>query len=141
MFECLILGDSIAVGTQQFKQECISISKGGYNSFQWNKEFINRPALDMQNYKSAIISLGSNDHSGVNTRKELEKIRASIKAEKVYWIMPSGNPNQNLINKIQDTILSIARSNGDQIIYIKGIQKDGIHPSTTGYKQIVSEIK
>jgi len=141
MFECLILGDSIAVGTQQFKQECISLSKGGYNSFQWNKEFINRPIVDMQDYKSIIISLGSNDHIGVNTRKELEKIRASIKAETVYWIMPFGNLNQNLLGKIQDTILSIARSNDDKIIYIKGIQKDGIHPSTAGYKQIVSEIK
>lgn len=139
--ECLILGDSIAVGTHQYKQECISISRGGINSFQWTKEFLNRPALDMQDYKNVIISLGSNDHSGVKTLAELEKIRSAIKANKVFWIMPHGNLNPNLLSKIQDNILSIARKNGDAIIYIKDIQKDGIHPTAAGYKRIVSEVK
>ncbi len=38
MLECLIMGDSIAVGTKMFApKECVSYSKGGYNTWQWNK--------------------------------------------------------------------------------------------------------
>ena len=39
MIECLILGDSIAVGTQQFYKECVAIAKGGINSWQFNKNY------------------------------------------------------------------------------------------------------
>jgi len=32
MIECLIVGDSIAVGTAQQRPECVSLSQGGINS-------------------------------------------------------------------------------------------------------------
>ena len=41
MLDCLILGDSIAVGTHQFKQECVAYAKGGINSQQYNKQYVN----------------------------------------------------------------------------------------------------
>lgn len=135
MMDCLILGDSIAVGTSSVLQQCISVSQGGINSWQWNKDHSNRPMIDMQEYSTAIISLGSNDHSGVNTEKELKKVRAKIHAKNVYWIMPAIKPD------IQQIVLKIAVANNDKIIYIKHLSKDGIHPSQAGYKQIVGEIK
>ena len=143
MFECLILGDSIAVGTIQHKPGCIEMAKGGINTWQWNRDNLNRPTIDMQEYNNAIISLGSNDHSGVNTEKELEKLRAKLNAKNVYWIMPAGNLKASNvpIEKIQAIVLKIAVANNDKIIYIKGLSKDGIHPSTAGYKDIVNQIK
>jgi len=58
MLECLILGDSIAVGVAQFRPECVAYAKGGINSRQWVNSYItkNRSA------NTVIISLGSNDH-------------------------------------------------------------------------------
>ena len=35
MIDCLILGDSIAVGTHQFKPECSAVAKGGINTWQF----------------------------------------------------------------------------------------------------------
>jgi hypothetical protein len=133
MMDCLILGDSIAVGTSNFKKDCITLSKGGINSWQWNKEYISRPSVIDAGYNKVIISLGSNDHSGVKTQKELEKLRASIHAKKVYWIMPAIKPD------IQDIVMKIAMYNNDAIVYIKDLSKDKIHPSTIGYKKIAAE--
>ena len=64
MLECIILGDSIAVGTQMFYKECQLMGKGGINSWQFNQMY---PVL-IETSKLAIISLGTNDHIGVNTK-------------------------------------------------------------------------
>ena len=126
MLECLIIGDSIAVGTAQVRPECVSYSKGGWNTWQWNKDYLKNDL----NAKTVIISLGSNDHSGVNTRSELTKIRNKVKADKVVWIIPAIKPY------IQDIVVSVAREYGDKTITIPYLQKDGIHPSWRGYKEI-----
>ena len=42
MIDCMILGDSIAVGMHQFKPECVAYAKGGINSWQWNKTNLNK---------------------------------------------------------------------------------------------------
>lgn len=144
MLECLILGDSIAVGTHMFYKECVDLAKGGINSWQFNKMFGDRSSLDMAEYKIVVISLGSNDHKSVKTKDELQKIRDKVKGEKVYWILPYGNLNapQNLpISEIQAIVRSIASKYGDAIIEIKGISKDNIHPTGKGYKMIVDEVK
>jgi len=39
MIDCLIIGDSIAIGIHQFKQECQVIAKSGINSWQFNKTY------------------------------------------------------------------------------------------------------
>lgn len=126
MLECLILGDSVAVGTAQARPECVSYSKGGWNTWQWNRDYLNKDL----SAKTVIISLGSNDHSGVNTRIELQKIRKKIQAEKVVWIMPAIKPY------VQEIVESVARENKDTIIQIPYLSKDGIHPSSKGYKKI-----
>ena len=133
--ECLILGDSIAVGTIQSKPGCIEMAKGGINSWQWNKMYYDRPVLDEGKFKIVVISLGSNDHEGVHTKQELEKMRGKVKADKVFWIMPAIKQN------IQSIVEEIAHHNGDSIIPITRLQKDGIHPSAAGYKEIVNQIK
>ncbi len=135
MFECLIVGDSIAVGTYQYRQECVAYAKGGINSWQWNKQFGNKTPLQA---KTVIISLGSNDHKGVNTEAELLMLRNATKADRVYWILPAGvHPKNNKpVSVIQAIVTKVANKYGDLVITIKHLQPDLIHPSGTGYKEI-----
>jgi lysophospholipase L1-like esterase len=131
MLDCLILGDSIAVGTAQVRKECVSYSTGGYNSWQWNKTY-NKKDL---NAKTVIISLGSNDHTGVRTVWELQQLRVRVKADHVFWIMPAIKPD------VQKMVRTVAESYGDTIIPITRLQPDGIHPSLAGYKNIAESTK
>jgi lysophospholipase L1-like esterase len=132
MLECLIVGDSIAVGTQMFAKECASYAKGGINSKQWVDKNIGNMPLQA---KHVIISLGSNDHQYIKTESELETIRQLTKADRVYWIMPAIKPN------IQEIVRKVATKYGDVIIPITKLQPDGIHPSWAGYKEIAEKVK
>jgi len=133
MLDCLILGDSIAVGTHQTRKECVAIAKGGINSWQFNK---NNSGEFYAN--TVIISLGSNDHKGVNTRKELQDLRARILSKRVFWILPAGNLKAGgvPIETIQLIVQDIAKKNEDIVLPIGRLQPDGIHPNGLGYKEL-----
>lgn len=131
MFDCLILGDSIAVGVAQQRPECVAYAKGGWNSWQWNKAYIRK---DLQS-KIVMISLGSNDHDGVHSFKELLKLRESVDAKEVFWVMPAVKPN------VQDHIRIIAKNFNDTILYISELSKDGVHPTSRGYKILAGQTK
>jgi lysophospholipase L1-like esterase len=139
MLDCLILGDSIAVGTAQQRPECVAYAHGGWNSWQWNKNFITKDL----SANTVIISLGSNDHQNVNTFKELLKLRESIQAERVYWIKPAGNlPASSVpIENIQAMIDIIAKNYGDVELSIPQISKDGIHPTGQGYRELAERTR
>jgi len=139
MIDCLILGDSIAVGTHMHRQECASYSKGGINSWQWNKQYGNNDL----SAKTVIISLGSNDHKGVKTYDELQKLRNNIKAAKVFWILPNGNLKASGVDieYIRHLVREIAIQHGDVVLPITKPSKDGIHPSGAGYKELAEQAK
>jgi lysophospholipase L1-like esterase len=132
MFECLIMGDSIAVGTQMFDKQCALIAKGGINSYQWVNKNIGKAPYQA---KTVIISLGTNDHKYVKTEEELQTIRELTKADRVYWILPAIKPD------IQNIVKKVAAEHGDIVLPITSLQPDGIHPSWAGYKEIVKETK
>ena len=138
MLECLIVGDSIAVGTQMFAPECTLQGKGGINSWQFNKMYPGSFYAD-----TLIISLGSNDHKGVKTYDELFEMRQRVGAKNVFWILPAGNLKAGgvPIEKIQQIVKEIAQYYGDVVLPITKLQPDGIHPSWAGYKDIVKEVK
>ena len=130
MLDCLILGDSIAVGTHQFKPECATTyAKGGINTWQWNKMY------STQDLKSevVIISLGTNDHQYVKTESELVKMRERVRAKRVYWVLPAIKPN------IQEIVKKVAANHGDIVLPITSLQADGIHPSWAGYKDLAKK--
>ena len=131
MLDCLILGDSIAVGTQMFKKECALIAKGGINSWQFNQMYTNKEF----NAESVIISLSTNDHKGVKTEKELITMREKVHGKRVYWILPAVKP------EMQEIVVKLANKYGDVILPITRLQPDGIHPSWAGYKEIVEKTK
>ncbi len=131
MLDCLILGDSIAVGTHQFRPECASYARGGWNSYQWNRDYLHH---DLK-ARTVIISLGSNDHQNVRTVWELQQLRSKVQADRVFWIMPAIKP------EVQDMIRIVAQTHKDMIITIPNLQKDGIHPSWAGYKKIAEQTR
>jgi lysophospholipase L1-like esterase len=137
MLECLILGDSIAVGTAMARPECVSFSKGGWNSWQWNKDYLlkasEKPA------KTIIISLGANDHKGVKTEKELRQMRSIIKGDRVFWI----DPGQDRKPIPHDAIVRIAKEYGDIILPRpkNHMSADGIHPTGRGYKVLAEQTR
>ena len=139
MIDCMIIGDSIAVGTHNVRTECAEHATAGLNSWQWNKKYKDANLTA----KSVIISLGTNDHQYVKTAKELEAMRSRINAEHVYWVLPYGNSPKSGVSleSIQSTVRTIAKAHGDTIVPFTRVQKDGIHPSWAGYKQIAEDTK
>lgn len=131
MLDCLILGDSIAVGTAQFRPDCAVYAKSGINSHNW----LNKNVGKNLTAKSVIISLGSNDHQSVKTFHELMAIRLLTDAGRVYWILPANKPDVTEIVEI------IARNFGDTILPIIKVSKDGVHPTTAGYKELAEKSK
>lgn len=134
MLDCLIMGDSIAVGTHHFKPQCTAIAKGGINSWQYNKDYVAKRKNDF-GAEVVIISLGSNDHTGVKTYNELYKLRERVKADRVYWILP----NQEKFPRQAADVKLIVESFGDLLITPTRYQTDNVHPSWAGYKQIAEK--
>jgi lysophospholipase L1-like esterase len=128
MFECIIAGDSIGVGIANVRKECVAYVKGGINSHQWiNKNIQNTPLIA----DHVIISLGSNDAFVKDTEEELRTIRKLTSALRVYWIMPSDK-----FPKAQSAVWHVANEHNDIILRTDRMQKDNIHPSWAGYKEL-----
>ena len=139
MLDCIILGDSIAVGTHSVKTECVEYAKSGWTTWQWNQKFIDREHKDLTAH-TVVISLGTNDYKGIKTYDELRKMRSAVKADRVFWIMPPCNekfckPDINYI------VQTIAGNFGDKLITTHKLQNDRIHPSWAGYKELSEEIR
>ena len=133
MLECLIAGDSIAVGIANVRKECVSYSKGGINSHQWLNTNIKNTPLQARH---VIISLGSNDAYVKNTEEELRTIRKLTNAQRVYWVMPSDK-----FPKAQSAVWHVANENNDIILGTKRMQTDGVHPSWAGYKELAEKAR
>lgn len=133
MLECLIIGDSIAVGTKMFAPQCAEYAKGGITSHGWNKKFGNNNL----SADSVIISLGTNDWEKADTYGTLMNIRSKVKAKRVFWILP----NQEVKPKAYNEVTRVADQFGDTVIGTNRYQPDKIHPSWAGYKELVSKTK
>ena len=127
MIECLIVGDSIAVGVSQVRPECQSIAKSGINSSNWNKLHLNK----LQPTKTLIISLGAND-LGIDTEANIRKLREKAQAERVFWLLPSQRLKPDQVRAVK----FVAVEYGDTVIPRpeKDISRDGVHPTYKGYK-------
>jgi lysophospholipase L1-like esterase len=131
MLDCLILGDSIAVGVSHHRPECAVHAKVGINSRDWvNKNITKDLSAD-----TVIISLGSNDYKSINTLKELFTIRNVVTAKRVYWIVPAINSD------IQEMVEIVADKFEDKVIRIKTVAPDKVHPTSTEYKRLAKETK
>lgn len=132
MIDCLIIGDSIAVGTHQLKPQCISYSKVGISSLGWDKMFGHKNL----SAETVIISLGSNDSDSYNTYKKLKEIREKING-RVFWIAPHDKSKPNAYQDVN----SIAGLYGDTVVWTNLYQSDKIHPTRKGYQELINQIK
>lgn len=130
MLECLIIGDSIAVGVSQVRPECLSIAKSGINSKAWNVNHLDK--LVGINPRVLIISLGANDFKGIQTKYNIRLLRLVSNAEKIFWILPS----EKLKPEQVEAVRQVAAEFGDTVIPRpeKDISADGVHPTYKGYK-------
>ena len=136
MLECLILGDSLAVGVGQIRKECATYAKSGINSF----DYVNRHVLHTQGNTSAktvIISLGSNDTAKINTFEELDSLRQLVNADRVYWIVP------NIKEDKRRAVLAVADRYKDFVIDARqhDTSLDRVHPTYKGYKTMADKTK
>jgi len=130
MLECMIVGDSIGVGISHIRKDCVSTAVGGINSWQANQYKENSSIRA----KTVIISLGSNDHAGVNTEKELRKLRANTIADRVYWILPAIKP------EIREIVIRVADDWKDTVLPITQTT-DTVHPTRKNYVELATEAK
>jgi lysophospholipase L1-like esterase len=137
MIDCMVIGDSIAVGVSMIRTECVRYAKSGWNSTQWNKDYLSKAAA--QPARTLIISLGANDHKGVKTEQELRKMREKIKGDRVFWI----DPGQDRKPVPHDAMTRIAKEYGDTILPRpkSHMSADGIHPTGRGYKILGEQTK
>ena len=136
MLECLIMGDSLAVGVGQVRTECVTRAKSGINSY----DYVNRHLLHTKGdtlAKSVIISLGSNDTEKINTVEELDTLRQLVQADRVYWILP------NIKETKRKAVLAVARKYNDHVIDARGVARspDAVHPTHNGYKELAKQTK
>ena len=131
MLECLIIGDSIAVGTAQHRPECAVIARVGITSKSW----VNKNITKDLSAETVVISLGSNDSANMATLKELFSIRQVVKAKKVVWIVPAIKPEK------QEAVEIVADKFEDKIVRITELSKDGVHPTANGYKILANKTK
>jgi lysophospholipase L1-like esterase len=136
MLECLILGDSLAVGVGQIRKECVTRAKSGINSYDYVNRHILYTKGDTQ-AKDVIISLGSNDTKNVNTFEELDTLRQLVQADRVYWILP------NIKETKRKAVWEVARKYNDFIIDARGVDRspDAVHPTYNGYKELAKQTK
>lgn len=133
----MVIGDSIAVGAAMYRPECVSYSRGGWNTWQWNRDYLSMASS--KSYKTVIISLGANDHAGVKSEQELRKMRQNIKADRVFWI----SPGMERKPVPQTAIEKIAKEYGDFVLPRPKdhMSTDGIHPTGKGYKILAEQSK
>ena len=134
MIECLIMGDSIAVGTHMMRPECANYAQGGITSHGWNKKFGDKDLAA----KTIIISLSTNDLTSADTYGILMNIRTKIKGDtKVFWI----EPNRESRFEAVKTVRRVAGHFGDTVLVNTKWSRDHIHPTTTGYRELANSTK
>jgi lysophospholipase L1-like esterase len=134
MLECLILGDSLAVGIGMNRPDCATIARVGITSEKWLSSYQNHPTFQ-QPYRVVVISLGTNDFRNT-TAETLYNTRIKIKANLVVWVLP----NQTLKPIQRQIVKELANEFRDKTIELTHLSHDGIHPTPLGYKEAANKI-
>ena len=137
MLDCMIIGDSIAVGVSQIRTECAAIVKSGINSKVWNDKHLNK--ILGSTTRTLIISLGANDYKGIDTEHNIRLLRGVAEADRVFWLLPSQKLKPNQVEAVK----KVAAEFGDTVIPRpeSDISADGVHPTYKGYKVLAEKTK
>jgi lysophospholipase L1-like esterase len=131
MLDCLVLGDSIAVGVGQARPECRVVAVSGITS----ERFV-QTLLAAQTAEIVVISLGVNDGAGMDTFANLRRLRAAVTARTVYWLLPGTNPH------VREAIRAVATLHPDRLIDVAPLAgADGLHPDRAGYAVLAEQTR
>jgi len=114
MLDCLILGDSIAVGVGMARPECMTVAEVGITSDDFAYSYQGPPGA-----KRVILCLGSNDKG--DSSEALAYLRQRING-RVIWILPAQRNRQAAVKKM-------ALRFGDKTVTIPSVRRDGVHPA------------
>ena len=125
--DCAYIGDSIAVGLEQLDTNCAIYARVGASS-----EFIARQYRNADAEDYVVISMGSNDPNNPRLLQNAERLRRTITARRVVWILPYNRTAAG-------DIAIVAREFRDSVIDLKPIpSRDGLHPD---YRQVNRAIR
>lgn len=122
MFECLILGDSIAAGTAReinarYALHCDVVALERATASQilgWR--------TPRKSYGTSVFSIGSNDEPNAALTTKLINLRRSISSRRVIWLLPYSRPRAYLVS-------SVAISFGDESLDLSRFPtRDRVHP-------------
>jgi lysophospholipase L1-like esterase len=130
LLDCLVLGDSIAVGVGQAKPGCLVVAETGITSERYVHTL-----LVARTARIAIISLGVNDSDDVDTVDNLLRLRSAITARTVYWLLAGINKRSReaarlVATKFRDRLVDVAPLAGP----------DHLHPDRAGYARLAGLI-
>ena len=131
MLDCLIIGDSLAVGFGQAAPHCQVVARKGIDSAKWLKDYSHRLAPA----KTVVVSLGTNDTPSEALARNLISLRQSMRAERVVWVLPSAE----LRPTARYYVNYVAQAYGDLPVGIPAayLGKDRIHLSGLGYQTFI----
>lgn len=122
MFECLILGDSIGVGTAKALVARYAIRCDVMAVERASAEQISAWRKPARRYGMSILAMGSNDSPGARLAGNLFKIRSSITTRRVIWLLPYSRQTAQVVNKVAVTF-------GDESVDLgRFATRDRIHP-------------
>ena len=135
---CLVLGDSIAVGTAQ-QANCAVAALSGISTKRWVQQFSASVESVAYAFEVVLISLGTNDGKfpDPSAYEYLRRARKSVvHAKRVVWLAPG--PQFPARSQVQ----AVAMMYGD-VVYerpVEQLHSDNIHFSKAGYQRIASVV-
>lgn len=125
--DCAYIGDSIAVGLEQLDTNCAVYARVGASSEFITNRYRNADAEDY-----VVISMGSNDPNNPRLIQNAQRLRRSITARQVIWILPYNRT-------AADGISTVARQFRDSVVDLRPVpSRDGVHPN---YRTVNRQIK
>ncbi len=123
---CLSLGDSLAVGVGRKLPECQTEAEVGITSARFIVERLSPARADR-----VVISLGVNDGESARTLENLLRVRSSVTARSVVWLLPFGH------DLARRAISTVAARFGDRTIDTGPyVGDDRLHPTDAGYRML-----
>ena len=123
MLACLFIGDSIAVDTAArlhaaLQDRCAIVARKGASTSGITE------MVPAATFYTAVVSSGSNDAGSIDLAKRLNRLRLSLSARYVLWILPYDR-------RAAQFVRWTAARHGDNVVDLAGLAtRDRIHPSS-----------
>lgn len=128
MIECVLLGDSIALGVARSQPSCQVQAVSGIGTGSYLSRFSHTVHA-----RHALISIGSNDPASGDLVSQMRTMRSRIIADEVTWLLSANNAHAAAAAR------AVAAEHGDRVINIMPfLSSDRVHPTPAGYYRLSS---